>query len=120
MPGEEKVMSQRLTDFFHEKVTNIQSTISSRLGGSVPDPMKADTAYHGIPLDNLMTVTEAEVQKILSSMNGKTSPRDSIPTTLMKECSSTFSSIIARLANLSFSEGVFPSAFKCAQITSIV
>ena len=53
-------------------------------------------------------------------MNGKTSPRDSIPTTLMKECSSTFSSIIARLANLSFSEGGFPSAFKCAQITPIV
>ena len=53
-------------------------------------------------------------------MNGKTSPRDSIPTTLMKECSSTFSSIIARLANLSFSDGVFPSAFKCAQITPIM
>ena len=40
--------------------------------------------------------------------------------TLIKECSSTFSSIIARLANLSFSEGVFLSAFKCAQITPIV
>ena len=66
MPGEEKVMSQRLADFFHEKVANIQSAISSRLGGSVPDTMKADTAYHGIPLDNLITVTEAEVQKILS------------------------------------------------------
>ena len=74
MPGEDNVMSQRIADFFHEKVANIQSAISRRLGGSVPDPMKADTAYHGIPLDNLMTVTKAEVQKILSSMNGKTSP----------------------------------------------
>ena len=120
MPGEDNVMSQRLADFFHEKVVNIQSVISRRLGGSVPDPMKADTANHGIPLDNLMTVTEAEVQKILSLMNGKTSPRDSIPTTLMKECSSTFSSIIARLVKLSFSEGVFPFAFKCAQITPIM
>ena len=36
------------------------------------------------------------------------------------ECSSTFSPIIARLANLSFTEGVFPSAFKCAQLTPIV
>ena len=112
-------MSQRLADFFHEKDANIQSAISRRLGGSVPDSMKADTAYHGISLDNLMTVTEAEVQKILSSMNGKTSPRDSIPMTLMKECSSTFSPVIARLANLSFSEGVFPSAFRCAQITQL-
>ena len=38
----------------------------------------------------------------------------------MKKCSSTFSPIIAHLANLSFSEGVFPSAFKCTQITPIV
>ena len=53
-------------------------------------------------------------------MNGNTSPRDSIPTTLMKECSSTFSSIIAHLVNLPFSEGVFPSAFTCAQISPIV
>ena len=46
MPGEENVMSQRLADFFQEKVANIQSAISRRLGGSVPDPLKADTAYH--------------------------------------------------------------------------
>ena len=90
MSGEDNVMSQRLADFYDEKVANIQSANSRRLGGSVPAPMKADTAYHGIPLDNLMTVTEAEVQTILSSMNGKTSPPDSIPMTLMKECSSTF------------------------------
>ena len=83
-PGEEKVMSQRLADFFHEKVVNIQLAISSHLGGTVTDPMKVDTVYHGIPLDNLMAVTAAEVLKILSSMNGKTSQRDSILTTLMK------------------------------------
>ena len=38
----------------------------------------------------------------------------------MKECSSTFLPILDRLANLSFSEGVFPSALKCAQIIPIV
>ena len=46
MPGEDNVMSQRLADFFHEMVANIQSTITRRLGGSVPDPMKVDTALH--------------------------------------------------------------------------
>ena len=120
MLDDENVMSQQLADFFHEKVANIQSAISCRLGGSVPDPMKADIVYHGIPLNNLMTVTETEVQRSRSSMNGKTSSWDSIPMMLMKECSSTFSFIVDRLANLSFFEGVFPSAFKCAQITPIV
>ena len=106
-PDEEKVMSQQLADFFHEKVANIQLAISSRLGDTVHDSMKVDTVYHGIPLNNLMAVTEAEVLKILSSMNGNISSRDSIPTTLIKECSCTFSSIMVRLENLSFSDGVF-------------
>ena len=60
-PGEEQVTSQRLADFFHKEVANIQSAISSCLGGTVPDPMKADTVYHGIPLDDLMVVIEEEV-----------------------------------------------------------
>ena len=84
MPGEDSVISQRRADFFHEKVANRKSVISSRRGVSVPDPMKADTAYYGITLNNLMTVTEAEIQKILSSMNAKISHRYSFPTMLMK------------------------------------
>jgi len=45
---------------------------------------------------------------------------DFVPTSLLKACSNSFSEIICTLANLSFSEGVFPSAFKVAQITPIL
>jgi len=37
---------------------------------------------------------------------------DIIPTSLLKSCSEEFAVIIARLANMSFSEGRFPSTFK--------
>ena len=50
-------------------------------------------------------------------MSCKSSPRDFVSTTLVKDCSSVFSVIITRLANLSFTEGVFPSSFKTAQIS---
>ena len=45
---------------------------------------------------------------------------DYIPTSLLKSCSKVFSHIIAHLANLSFSEGCFPSDFKAAQITPLL
>ena len=45
---------------------------------------------------------------------------DYIPTSLLKSCNKVFSHIIAHLANLSFSEGCFPSGFRAAQITPLL
>ena len=45
---------------------------------------------------------------------------DYIPTSLIKYCSSVFSDLIARLANLSFSEGKLPSSLKAAQVTPLL
>ena len=53
-------------------------------------------------------------------MQGKSSHRDFISITLLKECSDAFCLIIARLTNLSFKEGSFPSRFKLAQITHLI
>ena len=47
-------------------------------------------------------VTEDVVQKLLSSMFGKSSPRDFVPTSLLKERSEAFAPIITRQANLTF------------------
>ena len=46
------------------------------------------------------------------SISAKSSPLDFILTSLMKDLHLTFSDIIARLANLSFTEGVFPDSYK--------
>ena len=42
----------------------------------------------------------------------KSSSVDFIPTSLIKLCPLVFSEIIATLANLSFSQGIFPTKFK--------
>jgi len=47
----------------------------------------------------------------------KTSPLEFLPTSLIKDCSDMFASLICRLANLSFTEGVFPDIFKVSQLT---
>lgn len=61
-----------------------------------------------------------EVLKLINSMPGKSSPFDNIPTSVIKSCADVFASLIARLATLSFQEGVFPTAYKSAHVTPLL
>ena len=45
---------------------------------------------------------------------------DFVPTSVLKRCRRVFAPLIARLANLSFQEGRFPSQFKRAQVTPLI
>ena len=80
-----------------------------------PDPI-----HTGQECSTPPTVTPSEVSKLLASIPSKSSNLDYIPTSILKTCSSIFSPLIARLANLSFDQGQFPSDFKIAQITPLL
>ena len=88
------------------------------LVGSDPDPF--DRHHEGLCLSEFEPVTEDEVLRLLSSMTSKSSPLDFIPTSLLKACGASFAHIIARLANLTFDYGTFPTGFKTAQITPLL
>ena len=60
-----------------------------------------------------------DVYLIIKTLPIKTSPLDILPTFLLKRLSTILSPIIAKLANLSFSQGVFPSNFKTFQVTPL-
>jgi hypothetical protein len=45
---------------------------------------------------------------------------DSIPTSIVKSCSNVFAPLIARLAELSFHDGVFPTCYKIAAVTPLL
>jgi len=77
-------------------------------------------AHNGSVLNKLDPVTADEAHKLLSSSLPKSSNMDIIPTSLVLRCQSVFSEIIARLANLSFSEGRFPGKFKQASVTPLL
>ena len=114
-------MTLTLADFFREKVTKIRTSIQERQISIILDPMGNDEIHDGERLHVVKEVTQTEViEKLLSTMSGKSSPMDFRPTSLLKECRKTFSIIIARLANISFSEGRFPSRFKAAQIAPLL
>ena len=62
----------------------------------------------------------ANFATLLLSFSTKSSRQDFIPTSLIKSCSSVFSELISTLANLSFSEGTFPSRFKLALVSPLI
>jgi hypothetical protein len=50
-------------------------------------------------------------------MPAKSSPLDSIPTSVIKTCAETFALLIARLVTLSFAEGEFPEKYKYTRLS---
>ena len=106
--------------FFINKVLNIRARIAVALVDVIPNPLMSDPSHVGSTLDGITLVRPDEFETILVSMSGKSSPLDFVPTSLLKKASGTFSHIIARLANLSFDQGDFPTRFKTAQITPLL
>ena len=112
------ITSTSFLNFFTSKIDKLKQTIVSRIAQFNLPPPLPDPTHSGERFSVMATVTSTEVSKLLNSIQPKSSNLDFIPTSLIKLCSSTFSPLIAHLANLSFVHGVFPSSFKIAQIPS--
>jgi hypothetical protein len=108
------------SNFFQTKITNLKLTVATKLAHLGSAPCYPDHPHSGPYFDCLTSVTSAEVRKIIASYPNKSSPTDFVPTSLIKACPSVFSELIATLANLSFKQGCFPTAFKCASVTPLL
>ena len=105
-------------NFFRDKINRIRATIASRTAPSMINTN--DPKHNGTIFDTVPIVAPAEVTTIISKMTLKYSPVDVIPASLIKLFPEMFGVIIARLANLSFKQGKFPTAYKKAQITPLL
>jgi len=113
---ENRQLCTDFSNFFTDKIVKLRASVSDRLSALLPSRLSF-LAHNGSVLNKLDPVTADEVHKLLSSSLPKSSNIDLIPTYLVLRCQSVFSEIIARLANLSFSEGRFPGKFKQASVT---
>ena len=102
------------------KIVQLKSQISAKLASFSHIPPFPDPPNTGPPLNYLPPVTHAEVYKILTSVPPKSSSADLIPPSLIKSCPGVFSELISVLANLSFSEGCFPTLFKKAVVIPLL
>jgi len=65
-------------------------------------------------------VTVREVERLIRSLPAKSSPVDFMPTTMLKSSVDVMAPLITRLANVSFSTGVFPSSLKQGRVTPLL
>jgi len=109
--------------FLFDKTITLRTKCSTLLQQSAPNicsHTNFDLSHTGFPFSDFTPVTPTEVRNLINSTDLKSSPVDVIPSLLIKSCINSFSVIISHLANLSFSQGHFPSKFKKAQITPLL
>ena len=114
------INSTTFIQFFHNKIVQLGLSIKSKIISANITVKSPDPRHSGQEFSTLSTVTPSEVSKLLASIPSKSFNLDYIPTSILKTCSSIFSPLIAKLANLSFNQGQFPSNFKIAQITPLL
>jgi hypothetical protein len=112
-------LSTTFNTFFVDKVNRIRASISALLP-SITDKQFRVREYDGDELSQFQPVTAADVCKLLSSLPAKSSPLDVLPCSLLKSCLDVFAPVIARLANLTFTEGRFPDYYKTAQVLPLL
>ena len=114
-----KQLCKKFSVFFIDKICSLKCSISATLAG-LNCMLFRDPVHIGKAFDSIAAVTVDQVHKLITSVPSKSSSVDFIPTSLLKRYPSVFSEIIARLANLSFSEGTFPTKFKAAAVTPLL
>ena len=111
-------MCNNFASYFNRKISDLKSHIADLLP-SIPAPL-ADPVCMMSSVFNVEPVSVAEVSKVISTIPDKSSPLDYVPTNIIKQCSSIFSELVSHLANLSFTQGTFPTKFKHASVTPLL
>lgn len=113
-------MVRSLSLFFVDKVQRVREAAKSLINASTEHITLHRLSFSGAQLMNFDHTTVAEVRSIIESMPNKSSPCDILPTSLLKDCADVFAPLIVHLTNLSFDTGIFPSAYKMAQVTPLL
>ena len=111
---------QNSASFFTDKIDRILSSVKSVVNSATESGQFASRPSSGSPLTVFDTVPLDEVLKLIHELPNKSSPRDVLPTCLLKSCADVIAPLISRLANLSFDTGEFPTAFKTALVLPLL
>ena len=93
--------------------------MKTRLSASTRSPPATRTASHAT-LSDFGVVTVDEVTKVIKLLPPKSSPLDPLPVSLLKASVYAMAPLLARLANLSFTTGIFPSQYKLEHVVQIL
>ena len=119
-PNEAKQPCNTISSFFSNKVCRMKDTIASRLAGLIHNPFVFDDAHCGPLAHGIHSGHTRWSGETAQRHAAKSSPMDFVPTPVLKKCEGVFEPLIARFANMSFSQGRFPAQFKLAQVSPLL
>ena len=113
-----KELADRFCEFFSTKIAKIRED----LFGSQTEGETSKTEPRSTPpgFSEFKPVTDDEVRKMIMTTKTKSCSQDPIPTSLLKECTSSLLPVITKIVNLSLSQGVMPSDLKKALILPLL
>ncbi len=100
--------------------TNKTKTISSQFSPPLTQDPKPTRSTAQTPIFSFCPLTEAEVSKLLLSSHPTTCPLDPIPSHLLQAISPALLPALTHIINTSLITGIFPTAFKQAQVTPLL
>ena len=106
-------LSQSFATFFSDKIHKLHTGLLSnhaRTSPHIPPPFTPPN------FSSFTAVTIDEVSKLFSQSPDTNCDLDSIPISLLKQCSSVLLPTITKIINLSLSTGVFPDQFKSCSV----
>ena len=121
---EDRSECRRLCDdfglFFAGKLRKIADTVAARLNSTATLSREVIRRPCTEKMETLSTVSTDEVAKLIGKMASKNSPVDCLPVSLLRQTTNVMAPLLTRLANLSFSSGVFPSSYKLGHVTPLI
>ena len=112
-------LANRFGAFFLDKIETIRTNLTISNSDTV-DPFYADTPFEGNCLTDFAPATIDEVKKILLKAPSKSCELDPLPTSLLKSCIDSLSSVITGIANKSFEESLVPESYKIAIVRPLL
>ena len=107
--------------FCREKLLCISSRVERTLASwFLPVTLDPPPSVSDVVLTDFGEVTADEVASVVRKLSNKSSPLDLLPTSLLKLCIPEVMTMIANMANASFSSGRFPARMKIGQITPLL
>lgn len=118
----EKILSNKFSNYFLNKITTIRTNIGSvnSLADSDNLVMTADIPFDGEALTQLTPTTEDEVRKIITNSPSKSCELDPLPTSLLKQCLEALLPLITLIMNKSLAESKVPLWFKKANVKPLI
>ena len=106
--------------FFVEKLARIAAEVKSRLSTTSGMSRCFSRRVSAVSMDSFSSVTVDEVTRMIRQLPPKSSPLDCMPVSLLKDSVEVMAPLLARLANVSFATGVFPSRYKSGRVVPLL